>query len=159
MDYCKCLYESENGLPRTQSCFRACDAQHRILAEREKMEKEIKEPTESLIVETKRPSESEILFMRLKQGIETLRDETHQQDKNELANNLLNALHDLEHRQFTIPFSVYDDLISKQISANVVLPTIFQYKGKRTENMYTKGMGDTIQVITAWLQTLNVYTP
>ena len=73
MDYCKCLYESENGLPRTQSCFRACDAQHRILAEREKMEKEIKEPTESLIVETKRPSESEFLFMRLKQGIETLR--------------------------------------------------------------------------------------
>lgn len=35
-DFCRCLYEIENNLPITQHCFMACDAQYRILAEREK---------------------------------------------------------------------------------------------------------------------------
>lgn len=33
---CQCLYEIENGLPRTQHCFMPCEAQRQILAREEK---------------------------------------------------------------------------------------------------------------------------
>jgi hypothetical protein len=34
MEFCQCLYEIENKLPRTKRCFAPCQAQKRILRER-----------------------------------------------------------------------------------------------------------------------------
>lgn len=41
MEFCKCLYEIENNLPRTQYCFMPCIAQGRILEKRRKIAEEI----------------------------------------------------------------------------------------------------------------------
>ena len=35
-DYCQCLYEIENKLPRTKFCFAPCPDQRRILENRNK---------------------------------------------------------------------------------------------------------------------------
>ncbi len=40
---CRCLYEIENELPRTQFCFMPCRAQDEILRERMKQEQIQKE--------------------------------------------------------------------------------------------------------------------
>ena len=39
MKNCQCLYESDNGLPRTRMCFAPCPARFEILEERERMRK------------------------------------------------------------------------------------------------------------------------
>ena len=44
--FCRCLYEIENSLPRTQRCFVPCDDQWQIIRERDKIKEQEKGNTE-----------------------------------------------------------------------------------------------------------------
>ncbi len=51
MKFCKCLYEIENNLPRTQHCFVPCLEQIEIMEERERLSKLfVKDDNNKLII-------------------------------------------------------------------------------------------------------------